>query len=312
MFKRLLIALALLLAAPALVVAQQQPQNAMTVTVKGVSFRMIRVQGGTFTMGATAEQGSDADDDEKPAHKVTLSTYYIGETEVTQELWQAVMGSNPSRYKPKETNAAQCSYDAFVADAKRLNAKKPGTMRVPTRQEWYAAMVTTSGTLKRPVEDVCWDDCQKFIRRLNQLTGKKFRLPTEAEWEFAARGGTKSRGYKYSGGNDIGTVAWYTVNAEDKGESSSDYGTHVVKTKQPNELGIYDMAGNVWELCQDCYGNYSDGAQTSPQGPSTGSCRVGRGGSWNYSASQCRTSNRFCFIPHHSFNFVGLRLVLVP
>ncbi len=304
MFKQILIALALLMAVPVLVVAQQQPQNVMTVTVKGVSFKMIRVQGGTFTMGATSEQGSDAIDDEKPAHSVTLSTYYIGETEVTQELWQAVMGSNPSYFKPKETNAAQCSYDSFVADAKRLNAKKPGTVKIPTRQEWDAAMVTTSGSLKCPVEKVSWDDCQEFIRRLNQLTGKKFRLPTEAEWEFAARGGTKSRGYKYSGGNDIGTVAWYYDNA--------DYCTHVVKTKQPNELGIYDMSGNVHEWCQDWWGNYSDGSQTNPKGPSTGSGRVYRGGSREYLAVGCRSSRRFSISPDIRYGDLGLRLVLVP
>ena len=156
MTKRFYIALALLFAVPALVFAQQT-QNPLTITVNGVNFNMIQVQGGTFTMGATSEQGKDAYNDERPAHEVTLSTYYIGETEVTQELWKAVMGSNPSEN---------------IGD-------------------------------KRPVETVNWEDCQIFIRRLNQLTGKKFRLPTEAEWEFAARDGMKSEGYKYSGGNDI-------------------------------------------------------------------------------------------------------------
>ena len=312
MIKRFFIALALLMVVPALVVAQQQPQNAMTITVKGVSFKMIRVQGDTFTMGATEEQGSDACDNEKPVKKVTLSTYYIGETEVTQELWQAVMGSNPSYFKPKKIIASRYSYDAFVEDAKRLNAKKPGSIKIPTQQEWDAAMVTTSGSLKRPVEQVSWDDCQEFIRRLNQLTGKKFRLPTEAEWEFAARGGTKSRGYKYSGGTDIGTVAWYWENAGTKGESSPDYGTHVVKTKQPNELGLYDMSGNVYEWCQDWYRKYSGGAQTNPQGPSTGFSRVNRGGGWNYSARSCRTSIRFSLSPSRRGYGIGLRLVLVP
>ena len=309
MTKRFFFALALLVAMPALAVAQQ---NIITVTAKGVSFKMIRVQGGTFTMGATSEQGSDASDDEKPTHQVTLSTYYIGETEVTQELWKAVMGTNPSYFAPKETSAAQCSYDAFVADAKRLNAKKPGTVKIPTRQEWDAAMVTTSGSLKRPVEQVSWEDCQEFIRRLNQLTGRTFRLPTEAEWEYAARGGNKSRGYKYAGGNDINTVAWYTVNASDKGESSPDYGTHVVKTKLPNELGIYDMTCNVWEWCQDWYGKYTDGAQSNPKGLSSGSSRVVRGGCWIRSAGGCRTSGRAYRSPGGRDGGLGLRLVLVP
>ena len=243
-----------------------QQQDAMTITVKGVSFKMIRVQGGTFTMGATYEQGSDAEDNAKPAHKVTLSTYYIGETEVTQALWQAVMGSNPSEFK--------------------------GSMR--------------------PVEQVNWYDCQEFIRRLNQLTGKKFRLPTEAEWEFAARGGTKSLNYKYSGSNDINTVAWYMDNAFEKGEGSPDYGTHVVKTKKPNELGIYDMSGNVNEWCSDWYGNYTDAAQTNPQGVSSGFHRVGRGGGWSSIGRCCRSSYRYGHIPDKQVFYLGLRLVLLP
>ena len=160
-------------------------EDSKTYTVNGVSFTMIGVEGGTFTMGATSEQGSDAYDDEKPTHQVTLNSYYIGETEVTQALWQAVMGSNPSYF---------------------------------------------TGNLQRPVEEVSWGDCQTFIKRLNKLTGENFRLPTEAEWEYAARGGKESKGYKYSGSNTIGDVAWYGDNSSSK--------THAVKTKQPNELGI--------------------------------------------------------------------------
>ena len=204
-------------------------------TVGGVSFKMIPVEGGTFTMGATAEQGSDAYDWEKPAHEVTLSSYCIGEAEVTQALWQAVMGSSPSYF---------------------------------------------TGNLQRPVERVTWNDCQTFITKLSQLTGKTFRLPTEAEWEYAARGGNKSQGYKYAGSNTLGDVAWYD------GNSSST--THPVATKAPNELGLYDMSGNVWEWCQDWYGSYSSGAQTNPTGPTLGSARVYRGGSWYYYASSCR------------------------
>jgi formylglycine-generating enzyme required for sulfatase activity len=267
MTKRFYIALALLVAAPALVFAQQT-QSPLTITVKGVSFNMIRVQGDSFTMGCTPAQGSDCEDDEKPADTVTLSTYYIGETEVTQELWKAVMGDNPSYFK--------------------------------------------SGSLKRPVEQVSWEDCQTFIRKLNELTGKKFRLPTEAEWEFAARGGTKSAGYKYSGSNDINAVAWYDVNAYDKGKNSPGYGTHVVKTKKPNELGIYDMSGNVWEWCSDWYGDYTSATQTNPQGAPSGSARVNRGGSWYNLAGNCRSSYRGYSPPDYRNDDLGLRLVLIP
>ena len=264
MTKRIYIALVLLLAVPALNFAQQ-PQNSMTITVKDVSFKMIRVQGGTFTMGATSEQRSYAYNWELPAHRVTLSTYYIGETEVTQELWTAVMDSTPSYFKGS----------------------------------------------KRPVEQVSWDDCQEFIRKLNQLTGKNFRLPTEAEWEFASRGGTKNMHYKYSGSNDINAVAWYTDNASDMDNSSPDYGTHVVKTKKPNELGIYDMSGNVWEWCSDWYGKYTDAALVNPQGASSGSSRVLRGGSWNRIAGYSRSSLRFSHGPDYRRDNLGLRLVLV-
>ena len=232
-----------------------------TFTVNGVSFDMIAVEGGTFIMGATAEQGSDAFFDEKPPHQVTLSSYYIGKTEVTQELWQAVMGSNPSDFKGD----------------------------------------------KKPVERVSWNDCQEFITKLNSLTGQKFRLPTEAEWEYAARGGNNSKGYKYSGSNDIDDVAWHTENSNST--------THDVGQKVPNELGIYDMSGNVWEWCQDWYEEYSSSAQTNPIGPNSGSSRVLRGGSWDDDASYCRSSCRIDCNPdsrnfYFGINYLGLRLAL--
>ena len=227
-----------------------------TYTANGVSFTMKPVAGGTFTMGATSEQQNPYDD-EKPTHTVTLSDYYIGETEVTQELWTAVMGSNPSYFR---------------------------------------------GNMQRPVEQVSWDDCQTFIQKLNALTGANFRLPTEAEWEFAARGGRNSRGYQYSGSSNLGDVAWYRDNSSDT--------THPVKTKSPNELGIYDMSGNVWEWCQDWYGDYSSSSQTNPTGPSTGSDRVFRGGSWNSLARRCRSALRNGLTPSNGISFLGLRLVL--
>ncbi len=225
--------------------------------VNDVEFKMVKVEGGTFEMGATREQGNDTYDDEKPMHKVTLSDYYIGETVVTQNLWKAVMGNNPSRF-------------------------------------------TGDGNL--PVERVSWDDAQEFIAKLNRLTGKVFRLPTEAEWEYAARGGRKCKGYKYSGSNNIDEVAWYYYNSGGK--------THSVKGKKANELGLYDMSGNVWEWCNDRYGNYSGDAQNNPQGPITGSYRVYRGGCWNNNAKGCHVSNRYSYSPSYRYGNLGFRVVL--
>ncbi len=225
-------------------------------TVNGVTFKMIRVEGGTFQMGATNEQGSDADNAEMPVHSVSLSDFMIGETEVTQELWRAVMGSNPSRFK---------------------------------------------GT-KNPVECVSWDDCRDFISKLNTLTDQNFRLPTEAEWEFAARGGKKSGHFKYSGSNEIDKVAWYDGNSDDE--------THPVGTKEANGLGLYDMSGNVWEWCEDLYGEYDGNPQTNPKGAVKGSIRLYRGGSWNFSARRCRVSSRSYSTPGYRCRNLGLRLAL--
>lgn len=228
-----------------------------TFTVNGVSFTMVGVEGSTFIMGATSEQGtSDPYDDEYPSHYVTLSDFAIGETEVTQELWRAVMGNNPSQF---------------------------------------------SGT-NLPVEMVSWNDCQTFIQKLNQLTGKNFRLPTEAEWEYAARGGNKSKGYKYAGSNTLGDVAWYKDNSSDR--------THPVKQKQANELGLYDMSGNVFEWCQDWFGTYSSSEQTNPTGPASGSNRVFRGGCWYGNAGICRVSLRDGNTPTSYGSSLGLRLAL--
>lgn len=228
-----------------------------TITIKGVEFKMVKVSSGTFQMGATAEQGSDAMDNEYPIHSVTLSDYYIGQTEVTQELWEVVMGSNPSNFMESEQS---------------------------------------------PVEQVSWSDCQEFITKLNKLTGEKFRLPTEAEWEFAAKGGNEGKGYKYSGSNDVNAVAWYKSNSGGK--------THPVAKKQANELGLYDMCGNVWEWCSDWKGDYSGTAQTNPKGPNTGTRRVLRGGSWDYTARDVRVSYRGSNAPDNRNSNNGLRLTL--
>ena len=240
-----------------------------TIAVNGVLFTMIRVDGGTFTMGATPEQGTPPSGSQ-PTHPVTLSTFSIGQTEVTQALWLAVMGNNPSLF---------CSKNGFLEN------------------------------LQRPVEQVKWEECQEFLTRLNELTGRTFSLPTEAQWEYAARGGNKSQGYKYAGGNDIEQVGWYL--------SNTDYnvylytpGTQPVATKQPNEIGLYDMSGNVQEYCQDYYGDYTAAAQTNPTGPNGGLFRVERGGAWGGGAGFCRVSYRGKAVMNYRTSNTGFRLVL--
>jgi formylglycine-generating enzyme required for sulfatase activity len=220
---------------------------------------MIFVQGGTFTMGCTSEQGDDCEDVEKPVHQATISSFNIGKYEVTQAQWKAIMDHNPSYFKGDNL----------------------------------------------PVEQVRWNDIQEFIRRLNAKTGKKYRLPTEAEWEYAARGGNKSGGYKYSGSNDIDTVAWYY-------DSNSKKTTHAVGTKQANELGIYDMSGNVFEWCSDWYSTYSTAAQRDPKGPKASkvSGHVYRGGGWYGSASNCRVTYRGINSPGSGYHGLGFRLVV--
>lgn len=240
--------------------------NNLTFTASGVDFEMIFVYGGAFLMGAQNDDANAANYDyqansnEEPVHQVILSDFYLGKFEVTQELWIAVMGNNPS----------ECQ-----------------------------------GDNQRPVEMVDWNTCQTFISRLNvlcanQLNGKSFTLPTEAQWEYAARGGKKSAGFIYSGSNNLRDVAWYIDNC--------DYNTLAVGRKIPNELGFYDMSGNVVEWCQDWYGDYNGESQTNPVGPNFGSYRVKRGGGWRTYANECRVSHRSSSNPENSYNYVGFRL----
>lgn len=218
---------------------------------------MIRVEGGSFTMGATLQQGGD-NPDERIVHHVRLDSYFISQVPVTQELWEKVMGNNPSRNKG----------NVF------------------------------------PVENVSWNDCMLFIKRLNNMTGKEYRLPTEAEWEYAAKGGAKGRynGYKYSGGNNLHGVSWNKEN--------SDGHTHEVAQKTPNELGIYDMSGNVWEWCYDWYAPYSEKLVINPQGPDDGEKKVCRGGSWISKGRDCRISIRESEYPDERSADIGFRLAL--
>ncbi|MCL2327763.1 MAG: formylglycine-generating enzyme family protein [Bacteroidetes bacterium] len=245
--------------------ALDEISNNLVFIVNGEIFDMIFVEGGSFTMGCTNEQ-SDCGADEKPTHRVRLDDYYIGTYEVTQKLWKTVMGTNPSEFKGQGCENLL------------------------------------------PVENVYYLDCVKFCDALNLLLaeqlpkGYKFQLPTEAQWEYAARGGKKTQGYLYSGSNSIDEVAWYEENGEKK--------THEVGLKKPNELGIYDMSGNVWEWCYDWFGTYRDKSEINPRGVSVASRRVTRGGSWESYAPLCRTTNRSYSTQGYRCNFLGFRLAL--
>ena len=242
--------------------------EAQTFTVGGVTFKMMPVEGGTFLMGSP-EADSEADSDEKPQHEVTVGDFFMGSTEVTQKLWKAVMGSNPSKFEGDDL----------------------------------------------PVEYVSWNDCQTFLVELNAMKGTSnsssysgwtFRLPTEAEWEYAARGGEKSKGYKYSGSDDIASVAWYMGNSDSK--------THAVGTKKPNELGLYDMSGNVSEWCLDWYASdyYSKSPYLNPCNNVSASSRALRGGNWGSNGKFFRIAYRSSYSPANKSSNYGLRLVLAP
>lgn len=233
--------------------------GSVDIKLNDLRIRMMRVPGGTFTMGcsrpSSLKHSYEAD---KPTHRVTVDSFYMGKYEVTQRLWVEVMGNNPSRWTHNDS---------------------------------------------LPVEQVSYADCQIFIARLSQMTGYRFRLPTEAEWEFAARGGNRSKGYVYPGcDGDLGAVAWYGMNSGNV--------THPVGRLKPNELGLYDMAGNVWEWCSDWYSDYTSAPQTNPRGPKHGENRILRGGSLNSPSWGCAVSDRSWYQPDRGYGFHGLRLVL--
>ena len=262
-------------------ITDSKSQSKETITVKGVSFTMRHVEGGTFTMGATPEQGDETEtsENERPAHRVTLSSFYICTTEVTQELWMAVMGNNPSYFK---------------------------------------------GNPQCPVEMVSWSDCQEFINKLNLITGKSFRLPTEAEWEYAARGGNLSKGYKYAGSNYINAIAWFRRNSGDvflydypnkeieyQEYKKNNCRTHPVGVLPSNELGLFDMTGNVEEWCQGHFYKYTSSPQTNPNGLNEDNQYYPhRGGCWNYGEKICNVSNRTFHKGFYSDYTIGLRLAM--
>lgn len=240
---------------------EQEDEFDGQVTVNGVTFKMVAVEGGTKTLGSSNKETGRGTNEN--LHLVTVSDYMIGETPVTQALWVAVMGVNPSKFL---------------------------------------------GDLNRPVERVSWNDCQAFILKLNELTGRQFRLPTEAEWEFAARGGNLSQGFPFPGvaaptEGEPKKYIWYISNAESV--------THPVAQKLPNELGLYDMGGNVFEWCNDWYQNpYPSEHQTDPTGPETGTWRIYRGGAYSRPVKECRSAYRYMGAPDFKSDLVGLRLAL--
>jgi formylglycine-generating enzyme required for sulfatase activity len=240
-----------------------------TETAWGINMKMIWVEGGDFLMGCTSEQGGACESDEQNVRRVTVDGYYIGMLEVTQEQWEKVVGTNI--YQQKSKAGGSSTYGVG-----------------PTYPMYY----------------VSWEEAMEICRLLSNKTGRTYTLPTEAQWEYAARGGKNPDGTKYSGSNMIDVVGWYTDNS---GSS-----THLCGTKRANSLGIYDMSGNVWEWCKDWYANsYVSYDTNNPTGPSSGSSRVFRGGSWYDSASSCRVANRN-FSPGIRSNFLGFRVVLLP
>lgn len=235
-----------------------------TFEVKGVKFNMMLVKAGTFIMGNTTEEPDYSG--AKPAHEVTLTIdYYVGETEVTQALWKAVLGTTPM------SGANQWNASYGLGD-------------------------------NYPAYNISYNDVKSFLSRLNAITGEKFRMPTEAEWEFAARGGIRNQGTLYSGSDTPEDVAWTSANSEST--------THEVKSKNPNELEIYDMSGNVAEWCSDYYGSYSDESVTNPQGYPTGYERINRGGSFQWSIDSSRVYTRNAYAPDGRFVGYGFRLAL--
>ena len=245
------------------------PRHNFVESAFETNMQMIWVEGGSFMMGCTSEQGEDCDEDEKNVHRVTLDGFYIGMLEVTQSQWEKVMGTTLSQHKTKSGN----SYTYGVG---------------PDYPMYY----------------VSWDEAMAFCRKLSRQTGRKYTLPTEAQWEYAARGGVKSERTKYAGSNVADVVAWY--------ESNSENSTHRCGTKRANVLGIYDMSGNVWEWCHDWYSDTYVYSTNNPSGPSSGFERVLRGGGWSINANYCRVASRYDQLPDDRGNIIGFRVVCLP
>lgn len=244
-----------------------------------IEIKMVYVEGGTFEMGSTASGGCNGYGDGNPVRTIRMEPYHISKYEITQGLWKAVMGTTLEEQRNK-TNPRGPLYG--VGD-------------------------------NYPMYYVSWEEAQAFCKRLSQKTGKEYALPTEAQWEYAARGGNESKHFLYAGGNDIDRVAWYYANSYALEVSNADFGTHPVGMKAANELGIYDMSGNVWEWCSDWYApSYDESDTDNPHGPATGSMRVVRGGSWYDDAPYSRVFARFYEKPVFRYYALGFRVVMLP
>ena len=256
-------------------------------------YNMVRVRGGTFTMGCTTEQGSDCESDEKPVHQVTVSDFYIGKYEVTVNEFKAFVEATGYRTLAERAGNSPICTGTIWEERADVNwrYRADGSQRPASEGN-------------HPVLRVGWYDARKYCEWLSGMTGKTYRLPTEAEWEYAARGGLQSRGYKYAGSNSLDEVAWYSGNSGAQ--------TQPVGRKKANELGLYDMSGNVWEWCEDWYGTYGSTAQSNPKGSSSGSHRVVRGGSWDDFAGYGRVAYRLHDLPAYRYISLGFRAAFVP
>lgn len=295
-------------------------------------FNMIRVEGGEMIIGATQEQETDAEPNEFPAHNVNLKTFYIGQFPITQNIWEIVMGYNKSHFRNKEKQlVSDADEQAILAKAGAISLAPMGAVLAglsvgrailgalpaigPLPAVSSAAAIAKvkgknwlKGKIKKfispesceighyPVENVSYDDAQEFVRRLSKMTNIAFSLPTEDEWEYAARGGQKSQNYKYAGSDDLGEVAWYRDNAEGA--------THPVGEMAPNELGLYDMSGNVWEWTETPAHSYASDVAAD------GTIFIRRGGSWWHEAKNCRVSRRYASDHSKKTSGLGLRVVI--